>query len=301
MELRQLKYFVSAAKHLNFTKAASECYIVQTAMTHQIASLEEELGVKLFIRGNRSLALTEAGQVFLKEARMLITGVEKAAEEVRLTAGEYESILRLGICGKLLSRDMPKLLRQFRMEHPRVRVRVVQESLEELLELLEIGSLDCVLALDYDYFRTFPWIEREVIFTDDLMLAVPLDHWLADREEVSLDELKNEKFFVFYEKGVNEKTISCAKEGVLLNIEEEVRSPEIAALMVEAGYGVGFCMSCTGDGRTEYVKRIRVISENNKNEIVLLRRKGEKRPVLQQWQDILNQFPFEARKEDAKK
>lgn len=66
MELRQLKYFVSAAKHLNFTKAARECFIVQSSMTAQIASLEEELGVKLFERRSRGLALTEEVSFFFQ-------------------------------------------------------------------------------------------------------------------------------------------------------------------------------------------------------------------------------------------
>ena len=62
MEIRQLRYFISAATHLNFTRAARECFIVQTAMTQQIANLESEIGVRLFERGYRSLTLTPAGE-----------------------------------------------------------------------------------------------------------------------------------------------------------------------------------------------------------------------------------------------
>lgn len=108
MELRQLKYFISAAKHLNFTKAAAECYIVQTSMTHQIAALEDELGVKLFERKSRNMELTEAGKIFLKEAQSLLAGAERAAELVRTTAEGYESILRLGVCGKYWPESSPK-------------------------------------------------------------------------------------------------------------------------------------------------------------------------------------------------
>ena len=82
MELRQLRYFVSAAAHLNFTKAAKECYIVQSSMTEQIANLESELGVKLFDRQSKGLALTEAGRFFLPKAKAILGEAEKAGVKV---------------------------------------------------------------------------------------------------------------------------------------------------------------------------------------------------------------------------
>ncbi|MGI5929489.1 LysR family transcriptional regulator [Pseudoflavonifractor sp.] len=292
MELRQLKYFISAAKHLNFTKAAAECYIVQTSMTHQIAALEDELGVKLFERKSRNMELTEARKIFLKEAQSLLAGAERAAELVRMTAEGYESILRLGVCGKILARELPKILRTFRLAYPAVRVRINQDTLEKQLEMLETGELDCVIALDYDYFDTIPWLKKRTLFQDRVMLAVPKDNPLANREEVRLEDLKNEKFFVFYEKGVGEKTIGCAKEGLVLNVVEEMRSPDAAALMVQAGYGVGFCMECTWDGTDEFVKHVPVRSENSTNGIVLLHKHGNQRAALRQRKEILEQYPF---------
>ena len=292
MELRQLKYFISAAKHLNFTKAAAECFIVQTSMTHQIAALEEELGVRLFERNSRSMELTQAGHVLLKEAQTLLAGAEHVADAVRMTAEGYDSILRLGICGKILSLEMPGILGNFRKRHPEIKVRLTHDSLEQQLEMLETGALDCTIALDYDYFDALPWLEKKVLFWDQVMLAVPRDHPLALREEVSLDDLRDEKFFVFYEKGVSEKTINCAKEGLLLNIVEEVRSSDGAALMVAAGYGVCFCMNCTWEGDTKYVKRLKVLFDNNQNAIVLLWKKGETRKALSQWMEVLEEYPF---------
>ena len=83
MEIRQLKYFISAATHLNFTRAARECFIVQTAMTQQIANLENEIGVRLFERGYRSLTLTPAGEVFLQDAREIVAQAQAAGERVK--------------------------------------------------------------------------------------------------------------------------------------------------------------------------------------------------------------------------
>ena len=74
MNLNQLEYFVSAARDMNFTKAAKECYISQTAMTQQIQALEKTLGVKLFIRDKHHMELTTAGSVYLKEAKAILKG-----------------------------------------------------------------------------------------------------------------------------------------------------------------------------------------------------------------------------------
>jgi DNA-binding transcriptional LysR family regulator len=68
MDIRQLRYFITVAEYLNFTKAANQLYVAQSAISHQIADLEQQLGLKLFIRNKRSVQLTPAGAVFLKEA-----------------------------------------------------------------------------------------------------------------------------------------------------------------------------------------------------------------------------------------
>ena len=91
MDLKQLNYFISAAKHENFTRAAQECFIVQTAMTHQIAALEKELGVSLFERNSRRVKLTPAGEVFLGQAQRIVQAAEDAAALVRAAAEKADS------------------------------------------------------------------------------------------------------------------------------------------------------------------------------------------------------------------
>lgn len=80
MDIRQLRYFITVAEHLNFTKAANQLYVAQSAISHQIADLEDQVGVKLFIRNKRSVQLTPAGAVFLKEVMEI---VEKRQERLK--------------------------------------------------------------------------------------------------------------------------------------------------------------------------------------------------------------------------
>ena len=80
MNLKQMEYFVAAAEQLNFTRAAKKCFISQTAMTLQIQSLEEKIGVPLFVRDKHHVELTAAGKVYLNEARAILVRAEEAAK-----------------------------------------------------------------------------------------------------------------------------------------------------------------------------------------------------------------------------
>ena len=86
MNLNQLEYFVSAAEHLNFTRAAKQCYISQTAMTQQMQALEKALGVQLFLRDKRRIELTPAGTVYLKEARAILKRSDEAMRLARMAS-----------------------------------------------------------------------------------------------------------------------------------------------------------------------------------------------------------------------
>ena len=86
MDIRGLKYFIAAAECLNFTKAARECYITQTAMSLHIAKMEEELGFQLFNRNNRTVELTMAGRDFYQRARLVVQTYEEAVCHSRYTA-----------------------------------------------------------------------------------------------------------------------------------------------------------------------------------------------------------------------
>ena len=92
MNLKQMEYFVAAAEQLNFTRAAKKCFISQTAMTLQIQSLEEKIGVPLFVRDKHHVELTAAGKVYLNEARAILVRAEEAAKLAR-TAAEGRSDL----------------------------------------------------------------------------------------------------------------------------------------------------------------------------------------------------------------
>ena len=114
MDIRCLKYFVSVAKHMNFTRAAKECFISQTAMSQHISKMEEELGFKLFYRNNRYVELTPGGKVFLEEATNLLRKFDHAVFWSSVASMDYTGQLRVGflLCGKKIParsfKDLPQ-------------------------------------------------------------------------------------------------------------------------------------------------------------------------------------------------
>lgn len=209
MEIRQLKYFISAATHLNFTKAAKECFIVQTAITAQIANLEEELGVKLFERRSRGLALTEAGELFFQEAKEIVARIGLAREKMSALRGGYRSLLRIGHHGELFRAELTKILREFRRQAPGVKVMLYQLTRGDLVSGVRDGQLDLALLASQDSLdEKSKFLDWDLLGEDEPMLAVSLDHPLADRREVTLEEANRYPRIRFHSK-----QILCGEEG----------------------------------------------------------------------------------------
>src|SRR5262245_19066332 len=121
MDLRHVRYFVAVAEELHFSRAATRVHVAQPALSRQIRALEDELGVRLFERDRRRVALTTAGAAFLDEARFLLERVERAVEVARRAdRGELGS-LRIGYVPAVVSTGLPELARASRKGLPRVR------------------------------------------------------------------------------------------------------------------------------------------------------------------------------------
>src|ERR1700733_4685263 len=114
MELRHLRYFVTLSEELHFGRAAARLFIAQPPLSQQIKSLETELGVTLFHRTKRRVQLTDAGTLFLEEARIVLSQAERAIDVVQQTQQGKLGRLTIGFVGSATYRAMPRTLRPFR-------------------------------------------------------------------------------------------------------------------------------------------------------------------------------------------
>lgn len=177
MEIRQLRYFIAVADTLSFSRAASSVYLSQSALSRQIADLEQEVGVPLFHRTTRQVELTEAGKALQQSAKELISRWEKMLPEVRNQVVEQHRALTLtlGTDSRALSTNlrrtrMTEMLFALRREHPGLRVLVRNCDYGDIMKGLGDKTLDCALVLDRE-LETRGDILQEVYHQEEMVLV----------------------------------------------------------------------------------------------------------------------------------
>jgi DNA-binding transcriptional LysR family regulator len=196
MELRHLRYFVVVAEEQNVTRAAERLHVSQPPLSRQIHDLEQELGVELFRRTAKSLALTEAGKIFLIEARAVLLRVDKAVETVRTVAHGDRGSLRIGYAPSLTAEFLPRALRLFENDRPGVRVALHDLSSEECAQRLAARKLDLALAVRLSAAQ-MRGLTFEKLIAYPMCCAVGASHPLAKKRFIALDHIRRERFMVY--------------------------------------------------------------------------------------------------------
>ncbi|POR50174.1 LysR family hca operon transcriptional activator [Paraburkholderia eburnea] len=191
MELRHLRYFVTVADELNFTRAATLLHTAQPSLSQQIRDLESEVGVQLLERSNRKVELTEAGKVFLSEARLTLAQADRAVARARHVVQQGDRTVTIGFVPAAEARVFPSILPKLRMRFPQLNV--------ELRSLPTLEQEDALLRDDIDVaFMREPVhsaeLDSEVVLTEELVVLLPAAHPLAKLERIPLEKLDGEAF-----------------------------------------------------------------------------------------------------------
>ena len=196
MELRQLGHFVAVAEERSFSKAAQRVNIVQSGLSASIRALEQELGLVLLIRTTRRVDLTEAGRVFLAEARRVQAAVQGARDAAASVRGMVRGTVHIGTMQRMAPLfDLPAVLSRFRVEHPEVEIRLRQSSSTGLLA--EVGEG----RVDFAFLASSGSSPRGISLTplaeDPLVFVCPEGHPLARLAQVSLSAVADQPFVEF--------------------------------------------------------------------------------------------------------
>ena len=167
MELRQLRYFSAIAKHGSFSKAAEQVFVAQSALSHQLAQLESELGARLFHRSRRGVELTEAGRVFLAHATAILRQVEDARASVMNVAGEPSGKVVFGVPHSASNALALPLLQAVREQLPKVELELTEELTGNLVPQLRSGQINLAVLFDDGTLDEF---ERTVLLDEHLSL-----------------------------------------------------------------------------------------------------------------------------------
>ena len=295
MNLNQLRYFVSVAECGNFTKAAANHYISQTAITQQIHALEESIGAKLFDRNSRPVSLTPAGKVFLKEVREILGKMDAALIRTREATTGLEGELRLGFTKGYEHSELPKHLRNFHHEYPNVLISCYRCDTDMLAVGLKNGEYDVIFTWDSTNLRREETLEVQVMERVPLRVALYASHPLARRKELTRRDLKQENI-LFMSPSQTGDSFGDAfyirlyqQAGYQPNIILRSNDIESILMMVAAEEGISIVPEYAHpwDVGTENVVFVPLSGEGETEEILTVWRKNDDNPALRRFINTL--------------
>ncbi|NMO57858.1 LysR family transcriptional regulator [Actinoplanes sp. TBRC 11911] len=241
MELRQLEVFVAVAAERSFTRAGNRLHVVQSAVSVAVAALERELGVVLFERSARRVALTAEGEVFLPHAQATLDAARAAHGSVRELSGQLGGTLMIGSLTGVAGAEIAHLLSRLHAAHPRVTLRMRAgggDGSAGLARALVDGDLD--VAFVGVPARAYPGLRTRELVRVPQVLVVPMDHPMARREAVSLADVADEAFVDYPVGYANRDTNDAAfsRAGVRRRVVAEVNDLPVVTDFVKRGVGV---------------------------------------------------------------
>ena len=287
MELRHLRYFVAVAETENVSRAALKLHISQPAVSRQVRDLEEEIGLPLLTRAGKSVRLTDAGRMFLKEARAILEDTNQAVVKVRVVGGKRETELKVGDFPLVAARIMPRLLRDYQKAMPNVHVKLHDWPVEKEIAAVREGKLQLAIIIPP---LTGNW-RRELRF-EELMslrvcLAVSCNHPFAQGKAVSLTEAAREPFVGLLHEEYPQHRVYV--DAIFARVKHKPRFIEEhdgwAELFsaVDAGRGVAIASDAFDYPFGDRVKFVRLTPEPERVPVGIISRKGKLSPAAEKF------------------
>jgi LysR family transcriptional regulator, benzoate and cis,cis-muconate-responsive activator of ben and cat genes len=239
IELRHLRYFLAVAEELHFGRAARRLGISQPPLSLQIRQLESELGVQLFERTKRRVALTDGGRALLAEGKRLLSEFTNVAELVRRAAIGESGSLTVAFTASVMFETLPAIIRGFRARFPHVHVELREIGTGAQLVALRTGDLDI------GFVRQPPpdhQLQFETVMTERLVLALSRTHPFAKRQTVKLRDVANEDWVLpphDHTPGFHAQLMAlCHEAGISPRVVQVSRELYTTVSLVDAGIGV---------------------------------------------------------------
>lgn len=270
MNLMRIQYFVEVAKTESFSEAARTLYTSQPNLSRQIAVMEQELGFALFHRVGRSIYLTQAGQYLYEQFKDLPDHAANAIAHAGALARGDVGTLRVGILeGQEINRFFTERLLRINEERPDLSLEVERNSFSNLRSGLLQCRYDLIITLSFELedLEAIESMEHEILLPQSGSVAISRKHPLADKEDLSLADFKNESFIAISAEespaGYRQLIEQCNKSGFDPNITRQASTLESLLLCVEANMGVTL-LDC--NTRLQHDSSVRIIPLPNSDE-----------------------------------
>ena len=282
LDSRQLRYFVAVAHERNFTRAAAKLRIAQPPLSRQIQQLEDELGVALFDRSTRPLALTDAGRLLFDQAVQVLDRMSDMKAMVRRLLEAEKPRFTIGFVASTLYGYLPEVIRRYRAARPDVELTLLELTTLEQFAALKDGRID--VGFGRIQFND-PAIQRTLMRNEKLCAALPAKHALASRHgPLHLDELAGHPMVVYPNAprpSYADQVLALLRErGLKPPAVHEVRELQTALGLVAAEVGV-----CLVPAQVERFRRENVVyrpldEPKAVSPVIMSTRKGDRSPEI---------------------
>jgi LysR family transcriptional regulator, benzoate and cis,cis-muconate-responsive activator of ben and cat genes len=281
IELRQLRYFLAVAEHLNFTRAAERLGIAQPPLSQHILALEQQLGVKLFVRSRRNVALTREGEALIGFARRLDNTTQLAAEVVQAIARGDDGPLALGAIFSSIYAVIPHILPPFVRAYPRVKLHLQEMTISQQITALKDQRIDAgILRGPIDQ----PELEAITLFQEPFVAVVASNHALSNEKTLTLKQIAKQPLIRIY-PSVNRDFsrrmfAALIEKGHKLNIVQEVSDTHTLIGLVAAGIGMSLVPASLQHLQIKQIRYIPVREPTPLTTLQLVRHRENTSPVL---------------------
>ncbi len=290
MNLRDLSYLVAVAELRNFSQAAEQCAIGQPTLSTQIKKLEDYLGVDLFVREKNSVEVTEACQEILPIARRILADVQGIRQIANHASDRHRNTLSLGAFPSLASYVLPEYVFRIKQHHPELKLQLVEEKTNSLIDLLLGKKLDAaLLALPLEH----DCLESRILFEDPFTLAVAADHPLAALEEVDLNMAAKQNLLLLDEGHcLRDQALKLCDPSRFVEHDFRASSLETLRFMVKNGVGVTLMPSVAVQPEDNDIRYINISQQPSRTIALVWLRTHPRSAILETLANLLAYKPL---------
>lgn len=245
MQLQQMRYVLAAAEKGNFSSAAKSLFIAQPSLSQQIANLEKELGIPLFIRHSKSVTLTDAGEQFVRQARRILNQVDQLSDSMKKYTLLQSGTLRIGMLWIAGYLNLSNAITDYHKFHPHISYHLEVEGSNTLLKMLMEREIDAAFVISSDeYLKEKDFYYRKLL-DDQYMVILSSKNPLASRAYLDIDDLKGENIIMPSKASTFRQNIDqlFALNNVTPRILCETSQSDLVIQLATQGLAIGFSSS----------------------------------------------------------
>ncbi|MCL2912475.1 LysR family transcriptional regulator [Shewanella corallii] len=288
ISLKMLRYFYQLACTEHFGKAASNLNITVSPLSSQIRELEALLTVQLFDRDSRNVRLTAAGKLLKLECELIFNTLERSLSEVQKLGRIHKEVLRIGLVSSAFWAGFGGMLSQFHKRYPQYEVELVELSPEEQKLALKDGKIDVGLCRQPDTRNLYPFA-ADMVTAEEFMVAVSGEHPFSDRKQVSLSELKRDRFSFMSRRNSASTELflsQCRKQGFVPDIANEFIEPNTLMAYVSSCQTITIVPSSFARHQWENIHFIR-LEERLEANLCLIYQPIDASPLVEAFVDMM--------------